>query len=120
MAPPNKVALPAVRVPRHPDRSVAAIVEVVGGGPVGRGADVRLDVSAAAAVVPVDADGGLGRIGIAIDEIPAGAGKASERAVVRAIIGLNVGAVAPGIATDPAGLGGEGGSEQHGGEGELG
>jgi uncharacterized protein (DUF433 family) len=107
-----------VRIARHADRAVAAVAEVVGHGVVGRCAHVRENISTAASVVTVHMDGWGSGVGIAIDV--AGAGTATQRAVVGAVVRRDVGAVAAEVATNGSSLSGKGAGQEDDGEGEFG
>ena len=93
---------------RRADRAVAAIAEIVGAGPVRRGADMGRDVSTATPDVTAHALARICGAGVAIDITAAGP-----------VVRRNVGTAAANIAAYRPGLGGEGGGEHHGGEGQF-
>lgn len=111
--------LPTVRVAQHTHRSIATIIEIVGYGVVGGCAVVGQHGYAIVSVVTTHAYGGIGGVGIAIDVAGTG-GTAAERAGVRTVMRRDVSAVAAGVAAHRPGLGGNGGGQDHGGEGEFG
>ena len=95
------------------------MIEVVGYGIVGGCAVVGQHGHAIVPAVTAHAYGGIGGVGIAIDVAGTG-GTAAERAGVRTVMRRDIRSVAAGVAANPSGLGGNGGGQDHSGEGEFG
>jgi hypothetical protein len=108
-------------VPRHTDGAEAAVAEVVGHGVVGSGADVGQDVGTVRTVVVAHAHRGGGGVGVLVFVEGAGAAAvAAQGTGAGAVMGLHVGAVAAEVAAHPLRLGGGGGEQEGGEEGEFG